>query len=99
MAVSKRRKISKGKRLAVYIRDDWTCQYCGRKFEPTDGRTAPREIDWSPKPPLFYNDVWLELDHVHPRILGGSDEIDNLRAACTPCNREKAFKLPKETAV
>jgi 5-methylcytosine-specific restriction endonuclease McrA len=92
-----RPKIAKRIRLAVYTRDSWTCQYCGRAFEPTDGRTAPHERDFSPKPPLYYNDVWLELDHLHPRHHGGSDDIDNLRAACTPCNNGKSFKILEVT--
>lgn len=89
--MANRPKISQGKRRAVYVRDNWACQYCGRKFEPTDGRTAPHQTDPALKSP-FYNDVWLELDHIHPRMLGGTDDINNLRAACTPCNRRKSYK-------
>lgn len=30
------------------------------------------------------------VDHVHPKYLGGSDELDNLYPACVRCNRVKA---------
>lgn len=29
------------------------------------------------------------IDHVIPRSLGGSNKIDNLVLACSPCNEEK----------
>ena len=35
-------------------------------------------------------DVVLEVDHVHPRCEGGSDEMDNLTTSCWDCNRGKA---------
>lgn len=35
-------------------------------------------------------------DHVMPRSRGGSDEIDNLAAACGPCNLDKGAKTPGE---
>lgn len=35
-------------------------------------------------------DVVLEVDHVTPRCQGGSDEQDNLVAACEDCNRSKS---------
>ncbi len=80
-------KISKGKRLAIYIRDNWTCQYCGRVFAPTDGKYAPliEERNGAGK----WDYTWLELDHILPRALGGDDTEENLRAACTPCNKRK----------
>lgn len=34
-------------------------------------------------------DVVLEVDHVEPRALGGSNRRDNLVAACFDCNRGK----------
>lgn len=80
--------VSQGVRRRVYERDDWTCQYCSRRIEPAapeqaNGRNAP--VDWSSGDP-----VWLELDHIVPRTLGGTNLIDNLRAACSPCNRRKS---------
>lgn len=39
---------------------------------------------------------WKELnvDHVHPRSRGGSDDPENLQTLCGPCNRKKGAKLP-----
>lgn len=31
----------------------------------------------------------LEVDHIHPRNLGGSDELHNLQALCYSCNATK----------
>lgn len=33
--------------------------------------------------------VRLSIDHVHPRSLGGSDDINNLQTLCMPCNAAK----------
>lgn len=35
-------------------------------------------------------EVVLEVDHVKPRVEGGSDDPLNLTTACLPCNRGKA---------
>lgn len=59
-------------RFAIFERDNFTCQYCGRK---------------SPK-------VELELDHIIPRSLNGTDTISNYATACFDCNRGKSgFRL------
>lgn len=34
-------------------------------------------------------DVPLEIDHIHPRSLGGSDRVSNLTLACNKCNQRK----------
>lgn len=34
--------------------------------------------------------VQLEVDHVHPIALGGSNELSNLATACTECNSGKS---------
>lgn len=81
--------ISDAKRRIVYERDQWRCQYCGLAFDP--------DLTWNPRSVAPYRDherlgwVFLEIDHVHPRHHGGGDEITNLRAACTVCNRQKSF--------
>lgn len=33
--------------------------------------------------------VPLQIEHIHPRSLGGSNRISNLTLACEPCNRRK----------
>ena len=37
--------------------------------------------------------VLLEVDHVIPRALGGSDKVDNLQTLCLECNRGKSDDL------
>lgn len=81
-------KISDQVRRAVYVRDHWRCRYCGLQFDPertwSDRTVAP----YLPHPRLLF--VFLELDHVHPLHHGGTDDPDNLCAACSPCNRRKS---------
>lgn len=40
--------------------------------------------------------VPLECDHVFPISKGGSNEDDNLVAACVPCNRSKGANTPEQ---
>ncbi len=51
-------------RFKDFIRDKFTCQYCGRK--------APNII--------------LQIDHVFPKVKGGTDDLSNLKTACQDCN-------------
>lgn len=88
MPYRSRTKVAQGTRRRVYERDDWSCQYCGRRIDPltpgqADGRNAP--VDSSTG-----TTVWLELDHIVPRALGGNNSFGNLRTACSPCNRRKS---------
>ncbi|QGJ87314.1 HNH endonuclease [Gordonia phage Wocket] len=84
-----RPKISMGVRLAVYERDGYRCQYCGLQFEPCP---SPKNAPWTAHDPY----ILLELDHIIPRAIGGPDTVDNLRAACSPCNRRKATYVRDE---
>jgi 5-methylcytosine-specific restriction endonuclease McrA len=55
-------------RRNVYLRDRFTCQYCGRRFTSSKG---------------------LTLDHVIPRVRGGTNTWENVVACCSPCNAKK----------
>ena len=61
-------------RQAVADRDRWTCQLCGKPIDPALKRPHPKA---------------LQLDHVVPLAAGGSDSIENLRAAHASCNRAR----------
>ncbi len=36
--------------------------------------------------------VPLEIEHIHPKSLGGSNRVSNLTLACVPCNQKKGNK-------
>ncbi len=38
----------------------------------------------------------LEIDHIHPKSLGGSDRVSNLTIACHDCNQAKGNSLPEQ---
>ena len=63
--------ISGSNRIAIYLRDDWTCQICRERVD----RHADPLSDWYPS-----------LDHIVPRSHGGTDDADNLRTAHRWCN-------------
>lgn len=85
-----RRKIPASIRRAVYERDSWSCRLCGLHIPPcTDDERAGRH---APSLPTHVHEpyLWLELDHRTPHTRGGADTVDNLQAACSPCNRAKS---------
>jgi len=65
-------------RMALYERDGWTCHLCN---EP-----VPQDLEWS-------NEDWQPdyptLDHIVPRLHGGTDDPSNLRLAHMLCNTLK----------
>ncbi len=58
-------------RFNVFLRDRFSCQYCGSKSD-------------------------LTFDHLIPRSRGGLTRWDNVVTACSPCNLEKANKMPED---
>ena len=41
-------------------------------------------------------DVPLQIEHIVPRVRGGSDRISNLTLACEPCNQQKGIQTAEE---
>ena len=40
--------------------------------------------------------VPLNIDHIHPKVKGGTDRVSNLTLACIPCNQKKGSQDIKE---
>jgi 5-methylcytosine-specific restriction endonuclease McrA len=66
-----------GTRRKVYVRDNWTCRYCGAVPEP--------EHEGHPN-------KGMQLDHIVPRAKGGSNAASNLVVACCLCNSNKGAR-------
>jgi 5-methylcytosine-specific restriction endonuclease McrA len=81
---------------------DFTCQLCGWEHP-----NAPHEYDgsYSPwcrivhevgykldrRPWMRTRTIHLEIDHILPRIRGGTSEPDNLQVLCNRCNARKGI--------
>ena len=76
-------RVPTGLRAEVLRRDGWQCVNCG--WSPGDPvPTAPTGR------PLYRG---LEIDHVHPRSLGGEDSALNFQILCTTCNTRKGARV------
>ena len=64
------RTISQRTRALVMQRNGMTCQMCG---------AGPGDI-------VMGKHVRLEVDHIDPKLAGGSEELTNLRVLCDVCN-------------
>lgn len=69
-------------RKNIFLRDEYTCQYCGKKFEYkqlTYDHVVPK-CSWAgSKPPSFNPTIWT-----------------NIVTACVPCNSRKGSRTPQE---
>ena len=80
------RAISARLRAEVLDRNGFTCQMCG---------LTPGEID-----PATNRKVRLHIGHIKDKVLGGKDELSNLRALCSTCNQgAKNITTEKPTAI
>jgi 5-methylcytosine-specific restriction endonuclease McrA len=68
------------------------CHYC----------RTPIWLDWSEHKHVRFLDMQdrstPELDHVDPLYWGGAHTVENLVAACMPCNRSKGPRRLAESA-
>jgi 5-methylcytosine-specific restriction endonuclease McrA len=83
--VRKKRQESGAKRMKIYLRDKYQCQYCSAKV--TKKHPLLKRV-------LEVKD--LTLDHITPKSRGGSNLPSNLVTACKPCNQRKADRTPEE---
>lgn len=86
--VRKKREESGSKRMKIYLRDRYTCQYCSVKV----GKRHPQL-----KRNLTVKD--LTLDHITPKSKGGSGSPSNLVTACQPCNQRKDNRTPEQAGM
>ena len=63
--------ISAEDRQKVYERDNWMCHLCGERCDPG--------ADW-------FSDWFPSLDHIVPRSMGGTEDMDNLATCHRWCN-------------
>lgn len=69
-------------RKAVYIRDQYTCVYCGTESDETRESMVRKRR--------------LSVDHITPMSQGGKTVIENLVTCCRECNSEKSDRTPEE---
>lgn len=100
------RKLSMETKMEAYIRDNFTCRYCGSRLFATPIFRLLSEIDPNGFP---YDPSWQmtrchkyywkhtpSADHVVAVAQGGSNELANLLTACYRCNSIKSVWTLKE---
>lgn len=75
--------VARGVRAEVLRRDGWRCRSCG--WSP--GEPVPITANGRP---LYRG---LEIDHIHPKSLGGPDSIGNFQVLCSSCNASKGARV------
>ena len=70
----------------LFVRDHFTCQYCGRPERDLD-----RRLNQKSGKPWEY----LTRDHVVPCSLGGENTWTNCVTACNTCNGAKSNRTPE----
>ena len=72
--------IRQQKRLAIYLRDNMSCVYCGVGVEEDES-------------------IRLSLDHLTPRVKGGSNNESNLVTCCGRCNSSRGYRTFRDFAI
>jgi len=73
--------VEQKKRRRIFLRDAYACRYCG--------------YDMALHFPYPHLGV-LTVDHIVPKIAGGTDRNDNLATCCYSCNTRKRHRRVSE---
>lgn len=76
---------NKKHRYEVYEKSNYSCTYCGLRFEIPN--------NWNKESAIHNGNMYLEIDHIFPLSKGGSDSLDNKQALCRLCNNKKSNKI------
>lgn len=79
---------NKKHRFEVYLKSNFNCSFCNRRFEIPD--------DWDKISAIHDGEMFLEIDHIIPLSKGGSDKVGNKQSLCQKCNNTKSDKLNYE---
>ena len=88
------RTITWNMRIAIFRRDNYTCQYCGRD-DLNIHKSIPNHLYYADgtecKLSHRYDirEAILHVDHIIPYRWGGTTTPDNLVTACSWCNYKK----------
>ena len=102
----KRQAVPKQKQAEMFLRDNFTCRYCGTKaiFKGAlrmISESLPQSFPFHPNWKVSESHMsywWLtsSVDHLVPVARGGSNKLDNLVTACYRCNDMKPQWLTEE---
>jgi 5-methylcytosine-specific restriction endonuclease McrA len=81
--------VPKADRMRVRLRDGGCCHYCGIVVIDASEVTEAIAFGCSDEHVSWLRSCVAQVDHVVPRIAGGSDEPGNLVLACRRCNGRK----------
>lgn len=91
-----RNPVTKKLQLKIWVRDNWTCRYCGDSvfFSPTLkllSELSPNHGYYHPngkadKMLSLFQWRWASVDHVNPASKGGVNSEENYVTACWKCN-------------
>jgi 5-methylcytosine-specific restriction endonuclease McrA len=71
-----------------------TCFYCGTETQVRNFRHDLRKVDENnPQAVLLDLKYYSGIDHFIPLAKGGTNDLDNLRCSCSPCNKQKHSKI------
>lgn len=85
--MAKKSGVSGSIRRLVFKRDGYTCKKCG--LSGYEYRHKSGSFVY----PTNIEGIFLSIDHIIPKSLGGTNDISNLETLCTTCNTKKGVSM------